>query len=132
MMNTADIEYLDRDLAREVAERFLMAVDTIMGNRKAGKVSQKDIGDVTGMNNTNISRLRNDPSRGVSINAVCRLCAFYKVSTFWILLGEGQMWSNDELLTAYRTLENRMSGLEKMFTEMEQAFSIIRKSIKTK
>lgn len=127
-----DVACLERDFQREVAERFLFAVGAIMGNRQAGKVTQKEIGDVTGMNNTNISRLRKNPERGVSITAVCRLCCYFKVSTFWILLGEGQMWSNDELLTAYRTLENRMSGLEKMFTEMEQAFSIIRKSIKTK
>lgn len=118
------------NFARQTTDRFLMAVDTIMGNRSKGKVTQKQIGDLTGVNSTNISRLRSDPTRAVSLDAVCRLSYFYKVSTFWLLLGEGQMWSNDELLTAYRTIENRMNQLEKTFFEMEQAFKVIRSNTK--
>ena len=131
-MNPSDIDDLNRNFSGDVTQRFLMAVDTIMGNRSTGKVTQKQIGDITGINSTNISRLRTDPERSVSLEACCRLCYFYKVSTFWLLLGEGQMWSNDELLSAYRILLNRLDQLEKAFGDISHSFDVIRKNIKSK
>lgn len=38
MSKMIDYENLEKDFASEVTKRFLLAIDTVMGNRKEGKI----------------------------------------------------------------------------------------------
>jgi DNA-binding Xre family transcriptional regulator len=117
-----------QDYGYQVTQRFLFAVDRILGNRANGKITQQRLGDSIGINSSNINRLRSDPDRKVTLEACCRLCDQFKVSTFWLLLGQGDMYSNDELMTAYMNLELKFDDLEKAVAAIEKTLEIIRKS----
>jgi hypothetical protein len=124
------VKYQDGKFGYEITERFLRAINTIIGNRDIGKQTQALIGEVVGISSSNINRMRSDPSRRVSVDACGRLCDHYKVSTHWLLLGEGQMYSNDELLAAYKNIEKRMNDLEKSFLSLEKEMNLVKRKIK--
>ncbi len=106
-------------------QRFLKAIDKIMGNRSEGKITQQRLGEALGINSSNINRLRIDPSRRVTLEACCRLCDLYKVSAHWLLVGGGEMFGNDELVTAHNLLEKRVGTLENDFSILEKRVEII-------
>lgn len=126
------VEIHSDQFSYQTTQRFLFALDRILGNRANGKITQQRIGEEIGISSSNINRLRTDPSRRVTLEACCRLCDLYKVSAFWLLLGKGDMYSNDELLTAYKTLEGRLGELENVVKAIEKSLEIIRKNKKGK
>lgn len=110
---------IQNDFGYQITQRWLFAVDRILGNRSDGKITQQKLGDIVGINSSNINRLRQDPDRRVSIDACARLCDYYKVSAAWLLLEVGEMFGNTELLSAYNILEKRVTGLELSVTSIE-------------
>ena len=115
-----------------ITKRFLFAMDHITGSKTTGKVTAKLFGDIVGISSSNLNRIRNNPAEhAVTIEAIGRLCHHYKISPYWLITGQGDMYNNDELKTAYKTLESRFADLEKAFVDIEKSLSIIRKN-KTK
>lgn len=110
---------IQNDFGYQITQRWLFAVDRILGNRSSGKITQQKLGDIVGINSSNINRLRQDPDRRVSIDACARLCDYYKISAAWLLLEVGEMFGNTELLSAYNILEKRVTGLELSVTSIE-------------
>ena len=121
-------EEIIQDYGYQVTQRFLFAVDRIIGNRSAGKITQQRLGDTIGISSSNINRLRTDPDRKVTLEACCRLCDHYKISAYWLLLGKGEMYSNDELFAAYQALELRTGDLEKTVAAIEKSIEIFKKT----
>jgi DNA-binding Xre family transcriptional regulator len=116
---------------RTITDRFLFAIDRIVGNRGAGKVTYQKLGDVIGINSSNITRIRSNPdANAVTVEAIGRLCHNYKVSPYWLITGNGEMYSNDELINAYNNLEGRVDQLEKAVHLVEKALSKVNKSKK--
>ncbi len=77
-------------------------------------------GDMVGMRSSNITRLREPASENyVSVEAIGRICEIYKISAHWLITGQGTMWSNDELFTAFNTLEKRMTDIEEAVNKIE-------------
>lgn len=116
--------------SREITERWLFAIDRIMGNRSNGKVTQQRLGDELGISSSNINRLRNDQERNVTLEACARICSIYKISPYWLLLGEGELYSNSELFSAYEALEKRLSEAEKSLVSIEREQEKIKKKLK--
>lgn len=112
-----------------ITQRFLFAMDRIIGSRSAGKVTAKAFGDIVGISSSNINRLRTSTGEHtVTVEAIGRICHYYRISAFWLLTGEGDMYSNDELAAAYRTLENRLQQVEDAIIGIQQSVATIKKS----
>lgn len=120
------------DFGYEITQRFLVAVDSIIGNKASGRVTQESVGTIIGMLGSNINRLRKDPERRVTVEACGRLCHHYNVSSFWLLTGRGDVFGNDELISAYKSLELRIGEAEKASVGIADSLKIIRKSIRKK
>lgn len=106
--------------SKEITERFLFAMDRILGSRGSGKVTAKNFGDIVGISSSNLNRIRNNPSEYfVTIEAIGRICNHYRISAFWLLTGEGDLFSNDELASAYRILTSRVEQVENRVSEIE-------------
>ncbi len=116
MIDTTEKKYF----SKQITERFLFAMDRILGNRSTGKVTALMFGDMVGMRSSNITRLREPASENyVSVEAIGRICEIYKISAHWLITGQGTMWSNDELFTAFNTLEKRMTDIEEAVNKIE-------------
>lgn len=123
---------MDQDYSYHVTQRFLFVVDRLLGKRGAGKITQEKLGNDVGISSSNINRLRNDPSRSVTLEACCRICDIYKVSPSWLLLDIGEMFGNAELQTAYELLEKRVTILEDRMMAVEAVNKIVNKTNKKK
>lgn len=103
-----------------ITERFFFAMDRILGSRSAGKVTAKAFGDIVGIDSSNLSRIRRTPGENfVTIEAIGRLCNHYRISAFWLLTGQGDLYSNDELAAAYRNLDARLQDAENSLHQIE-------------
>lgn len=84
----------------QITERFFFAMDRILGSRSAGKVTAQAFGNIVGITSNNLNRIRNNPGEHfVTIEAIGRLCNHYRISAYWLLTGQGDLYSNDELAT---------------------------------
>lgn len=106
--------------SNQITQRFIFAMDRILGSRKSGKVTAKAFGDIVGISSSNLNRIRNNPGEQfVTIEAIGRICNHYRISAYWLLTGQGDLYSNDELAAAYRTLSERVNEVEKSLQEIE-------------
>jgi hypothetical protein len=103
-----------------ITQRFLLAMDRIIGNRRNGKVTAAAFGEIVGMKASNISRLRDSTGENcVTVEAIGRIYEHYKISPYWLITGQGDMWSNDELYAAYQALEIRVSDTEEAIKQYD-------------
>jgi len=121
---------IKEDHAYQVTQRFLSAVDRILGDRTSGKTTQQKLGEIIGISSSNINRLRTDPDRKVTLEACCRICDQYKISTSWLLLGTGDMNGNDQPPNEQKKLETKVSDLEKKMKAVSKTLETIQKNIK--
>lgn len=127
MLDITDKKYF----SNQITDRFFLAMDGIIGNRKNGKVTAKAFGDVVGISSSNLIRIRQNPEENfVTIEAVGRLCNHYKISAAWLISGIGNRYSDDELFAAYQTLDKRLGDVETIVSDLQQALEILRKSTK--
>lgn len=127
MMDITDKKYF----STQITARFLFAMDRIIGSRSQGKVTAKSFGEIVGMDPANLNRLRKNPgSSFATVEAIGRLCNHYRVSAYWLLTGQGDLYSNDELAAAYNTLERRVSELENSMHQFELMLPKIKGLIK--
>ena len=121
-------DYIDKKhFSRQITERFVFAMDRIIGSRSAGKVTAQSFGEIVGIASSNLKRLRDFPEdHTVTVEAIGRLCDHYKISPYWLITGQGDMYNNDELYAAYQTLHTRISELEKSISIIEQTIKIIK------
>jgi hypothetical protein len=111
-----------------ITQRFIMAMDRIIGNRRNGKVTAQSFGDVVGIKSSNLKRLRDSTGENsVTVEAIGRLYEHYKISPYWLITGQGDMWSNDELYAAYEALELRMSDAEEAIKQFESVYKKVKK-----
>lgn len=109
-----------KHFSSQITERFLFAMDRILGSRSAGKVTAKAFGEVVGIESSNLIRIRNNPTENfVTIEAIGRLCNHFRISAYWLLTGQGDLYSNDELATAFRNLDTRVNDVEKSLMQIE-------------
>lgn len=112
----------------QITNRFLMAMDRILGNRQNGKVTANKFSETVKMSSSNISRLRTSaPDHIVTLEAIARMCEVYKISPYWLLTGKGEMYTNAELFSAYETLAARVSDIEQSLIEVQATLKTIRK-----
>lgn len=117
----------------QITQRFLFAMDRILGSRGSGKVTAKAFGEIVGIDSSNLIRLRkNAGEQFVTVEAIGRLCHHYKISSFWLLTGQGDLYSNDELAAAYRTLDDRLREVESSLHSIELMLPELRKMVKKK
>ncbi len=127
MLDITDKKYFSYN----ITQRFLFAMDRILGNRSMGKVTAQAFGDAVGMKASNIFRLRESTGENtVTVEAIGRLCNHYKISPYWLITGDGDMYSNSELMTAYKTLEGRMSNIEDAVKQIEVIVGITKSKAK--
>lgn len=102
-------------------------MDSILSNRKNGKVTADVFGKNVSMTSSNINRLRNSSGENsVTLEAVARICEVYKISPYWLITGKGEMHINSEILAAYGSLEARVQDIEKALTGIESILKIIK------
>lgn len=124
MIDITDKKYY----STQITDRFFFAMDRIIGSRGAGKVTASAFGDTVGIKSSNLNRIRNSHGENfVTIEAIGRLCNHYRISAFWLLTGQGDLYSNDELAAAYRMLEARVTELERLQLATEKTIEIINK-----
>lgn len=97
-----------KQFSKKITGRFLEAVDTIISNRKNGRITLNIIGDIIGMSASNIARLRTSENNIVTVEAIGRLCKHYNISPAWIILGKGEMMQGIP-----STTDQRLSNIEK-------------------
>lgn len=123
-MDITDSKYF----SLQITERFLMAMGRIMGNRQNGKITAEMFAGRVGMSASNINRMRKNPGQFfVTVEALGRLVEEYKISSYWLLTGYGDVYSNDELLSAYKSLEARVSEVEKAVNDVEKSIELMKK-----
>jgi DNA-binding Xre family transcriptional regulator len=116
MLDITDKKYF----SYQITERFFFAMDRILGSRSAGKVTAQAFGNIVGITSNNLNRIRNNPGEHfVTIEAIGRLCNHYRISAYWLLTGQGDLYSNDELATEVRTVADRLKEVEKSLHEIE-------------
>lgn len=116
MLDITDKKYF----SYQITERFFFAMDRILGSRSAGKITAQAFGKTVGITSNNLNRIRNNPGEHfVTIEAIGRLCNNYRISAYWLLTGQGDLYSNDELATAYITLSNQVQEIQKSLHEIE-------------
>jgi DNA-binding Xre family transcriptional regulator len=110
-----------------ITQRFLFAVDRIVGNRSNGKITYKEISSVIGMTSSNLIRLRESTGENcVTVEAIGRLCDTYKISASWLILDVGNMYADIEIMAAYNTLEKRVSITEYSIKQIEVSIGIVK------
>lgn len=113
-----------------ITQRFLMAMDRILGNRQNGKLTANAFGETVGMSASNINRLRNSAGENtVTLEAIARLCEVYKISPYWLLTGKGEMYTNAELFAAYESLEERVGDIEDAMVGIETTLKTIKMTL---
>ena len=124
-MDTTDKRYF----SYHITQRFLMAMDRILGERQGGKVTAKSFGDIVGISSSNINRLRSSAGENtVTLEAVARICDRWKISPYWLMTGHGEMYTNAELYAAYETLEARLKDVEVAVKSIEETVDFIFKN----
>lgn len=94
----------------KITERFLFAMDKIIGDRSKGKITAKMFGISIGIASSNLLRIRQHPTEYfVTIEAIGRLCHLYKVNPNWLILGIGQPYINEKSTN----LDKRVDTIEK-------------------
>jgi transcriptional regulator with XRE-family HTH domain len=116
-----------QDYSKGVTDRFLSAIDKIVSDRSNGKVTQQRLGEALGINSSNINRLRTDRDRRVSVEACCRLCALYNISAYWLLMGQGEMFANDEFTAASGALKRKIAELERTTSDVQKLVATIKR-----
>lgn len=112
-----------------ITQRFLIAMDRILGNRQNGKVTANAFGDTVGIWSSNINRLRSSAGEyTVTLEAVARMCEVYKISPYWLITGKGEMFTNAELYAAYESLETRVHDIEEALIGIESTLKSIKGS----
>lgn len=105
---------------QHITVRFLKAMGVIMGNRSNGKTTAKDFGEIVKINSTNLTRLRSSTGEhSVTVEAIGRMCNYYKISPYWLITGEGSMYADDQIINAYTNLESRVVALEDSVNQIE-------------
>lgn len=116
-----------KHFSTQITERFLFAMDRILGSRNTGKVTAKSFGEMVGIASSNLNRIRQNPDENfVTIEACGRLCHYYKISASWLIGGIGNLYHDDELFAAYQTLENRLGNVEDALAAMQLAMGTIK------
>lgn len=111
----------------QVTQRFLVAMDRILGNRQNGKVTAYSFGETVGMTSSNLNRLRSsNGENAVTVEAIGRMCEVYKISPYWLLTGKGEMFTNAELYAAYESLEARVHDIEDALAGIESTLKILK------
>ncbi len=111
-----------------ITQRFLLAMDRILGNRQKGKVTATSFGEIVGMSGSNLIRLRTSAGENtVTLEAIARMCNQWKISPYWLITGNGEMFTNAELYAAYETLEVRLQDVETSINMIEKTIEIIHK-----
>ena len=111
----------------EITERFLMAMDSILVDRKQGKVTLTAFGQKVHMAASNITRMRNSAGeKTVTVEAIARICEVYKISPYWLITGKGEMYTNAELFAAHETLDARVKDIEEALTGIEASLKTIK------
>lgn len=122
-MDTTDKKYY----SYQITQRFLAAMDRILGNRINGKVTAAAFGDIVGMSASNINRLRSSSGENtVTLEAVAKICEVYKISPYWLLTGKGEMYTNAELFSAYENLEARVLDIEEAMIGVNETLRLIK------
>ena len=105
-----------------ITHRFLFAMDRIIGSRGAGKVTALSFGRVVGISSSNLNRLRNSTGENcVTVEAIGRICSHYKISPYWLITGQGDMYNNDQLYAAYEAIEKRVTQIELAMVLLERS-----------
>lgn len=124
MIDATDKKYY----SYHITQRFLMAMDRILGNRQNGKVTANAFGESISMSSSNINRLRTSAGENtVTLEAVARMCEIYKISPYWLLTGKGEMYTNAELFAAYESLAARVGDIEQSLIEIQTTLKTIKK-----
>lgn len=100
----------------QITARFLEAMDRIVADRTNGKITAGKFGEAVGISGSNLTRLRTSPDHHVTVEAVGRICAKYKISAAWLITGKGQMFT-----------EAKGDNLEKRVSELEKAVARLKK-----
>jgi hypothetical protein len=109
----------------EITQRFLFAMDRILGNRANGKVTAQAFGEIVGIKSSNILRLRDNIGENfVTVEAIGRICHHYKISPLWLITGGGNMYADEHLYNAYQALEIRMNELEDSVRQIEVSLNL--------
>lgn len=116
----------------QITERFLFAMDRIVGAIFNGKkVTLKEFAKTVNMTSSNLKRLRDFPeSNTVTVEAIGRLCHYYKISSSWLISNIGDPYNNDELLSPYKDLKSRLNELEILNDSIRKSLAIIKKNNK--
>jgi DNA-binding Xre family transcriptional regulator len=112
MLDKSDKKYY----SYHITQRFLKVVDSIVGNRSNGKITYKELCKSIGMTSSNLNRLR-DSTTGdncVTVEAIGRLCEFYKVSPATLILD-----ISSDISGTYEALEKRVSVTESRIDKIE-------------
>lgn len=123
-MNLHDKKYHSIQITR----RFLGVMDYILSNRDNGKVTAKQFSEVAGMTSSNINRLRSCTGENiVTVEAIGRVCEYYHVSAYWLITGKGDIYNNDELCAANKTLEASLNDVVTAIIDIKKSYELISK-----
>ncbi|MFT3679808.1 MAG: hypothetical protein QM791_06185 [Ferruginibacter sp.] len=114
-----------RDFKKEVTGRFLEALEVLSGEG----VTQLEIADITGLQSTNISRLKSDPSRGVGVDPACKLCVYFGFSVIWMFLGEGDERADNKQAGALGSIELSLDKLEPEIANIQKAYNSLKVTV---
>lgn len=115
------------DHGREITNRFLLAMDEIVGSTRFNKITARDFGSEIGITSSNLTRLRSSKTNRVSLEAIGKLCEIYKVSPDWLITGVGTPWKINN-----PSLEKRMDGFEKTITDLKDRYEALNLEAKLK
>lgn len=117
-----------KEFTQAITERFLHARKQILLDRSNGKITAKDFSDTVGMSQSNIARIERNPGEfNVTLEAVGRICHFYKISPYWIIIGNGEMRNFSDVVKEQQNLKKRVIGLEKAVFDIEVKIELLSK-----
>lgn len=114
-----------------ITKRFIEAMDHVLGDRSAGKITAKQFGEVVGIKSSNLQRLRDTTGDNmVTVEALGRICHFYNISAFWLLTGQGSILGAEELATSHQLLSKRVDDLEQSYENLQSSYELLKKNLK--
>jgi len=122
MNNIPDKKYY----SYQVTQRFLQAMDHLLEREK---ITAAAFGEIVRIPSSNLARLRTSTGENtVTTEAIARICDHWKVSPYWLITGDGEIFTDASLFAAYESIETRVMEVEKAVKSIGKSLEILHKT----